>query len=719
MSSLALISQAMPIFIRNDVLKWGNEHYRVIDANSQQTFLFMMGQDKGFPVPHETEELEDRFMEGDVSILENHKYQLPPLSLSSRKKAYAETIERFQIIKPIVESEGYLISSERGKLISMQMSATNISKVKIYRLLRAYWTYGQCFEAVSTHLHNCGAKGKPRNLTTLKPGKQRNDGSKKNAIRTEAHINFMHRAIVVFYLAKKHSLTYTYRRFITYCKASPIYTSDDDIPSLDSLRHVLKSYYSLEFIARKRYGDRVYMKDIRSLSGSATASAYGPGARFEIDATVLDVHVVCNFDRSRVLGRPILYIIIDLFSRLIVGFYIGFYSPSFRTATIALLSAAQDKSHFLQKYNISKEICSSWPAVGLPDALTSDKAELFGIQGSNLVEMSGMRIENTASGRSDAKGVVERHFLTLQDPFSGDFDGKSSKMATKKSGAIYGRLTASLSFDELQEIIVSEIILRNNCHIMTGYDCEEDIPDDMPLTPANVWQWGIENRTGCMMQVDEERMKVAVLPRDKATVNRDSIKYKGLFYTSPELEQLGWFIRTPNNTVRPKSVEILYDPMIVNQIYVLLPNSNRMPIVCILMTKSRAYIDNSFLQAKKRLATRKKASKVYQAVEDEVMRQQEEKVIALVKNAKNEKKNTRKKPAAQTKREIAQNKLSAREIERQKLIGDYSPEQVSFAETDSDQRTQDEFSNPDLDEFFNLNDHDKDVENETNGIDDE
>lgn len=605
MTALATIYQSLPMFLKNDVLEWNSRKYRVIEIAQEQMFLFELEQDKGFPKQFEIEDLEHLFLMGDIEILDNHEYNALPIFLIKRQQTYQETKERFQIIKPIVESDGCLISSIRGKLIAKQMEQTGASKTNIYRYLRAYWAHGQCFEALAPKYHRCGAKGKQRILKNKKPGRRQKDGSKSNAIRTQLHVNFMHRAITVFYLAKKNDLKYTYRRFVSYCKDHETFTTDDEIPSLDSLRNLLKNYYSIEFIARKRAGDRIFMKDIRSLRGSATASAFGPGARYEIDATVIDVHVVCNIDRSRVLGRPILYIVIDLFSRLIVGFYIGFYSPSFRTATLALLSAAQDKSYLLEKYKISKSICTQWPAVALPDALLSDKAELFGLNASHLVEMTGMRIENSASGRSDAKGVVERHFPIVQRAFSGDTAGKSSIVTAKKTGAVDGRLTASLSQDELKEIIFSEIVIRNNCHIMSGYDCEADMPDDMPLTPINVWNWGIENRTGSMLKFDEQHLKIAVLPKGQATVNSDSVRFKGLYYTSTVLEELGWFIRIPNNSTRPKSVDVLYDPMLTDQIYVVLPDSNSKPIVCTLKPHSRAYQGNSFLQAERRLKAKK------------------------------------------------------------------------------------------------------------------
>lgn len=502
--------QQIPIFVLNDVLEDGKSKYRVIEINCQQVFLFELDTNKGYPVPVEYSDLKTSYENDELSILDDHGYAAPIIHCSKREQLYEETKSRFDVIKPIVETEGYLISSVRGALVNSQIESTGYSKAQIYRLLRLYWSHGQCLEALATRFDNCGAKGKIRQLHSRKPGKKRNDGKKHNAIRTSEHIALMHQVIRVHYFGKKQRLTYTYRRFVTLCKSQFVNTDDEAIPSINSLRNLIQKHYSVEQYARGKYDPRVYKKDIRSLTGTATASVSGPGDRYDIDATLFEVHLVSEHDRCDVIGKPVVYLVVDVFSRLITGFYIGLYSPSYRTATIALLRTVQNKSHLLSKYNISSEICSSWPASGLPSALLSDKAELFGLNGSHLVETTGIRIENTASGRSDAKGIVEKHLDMMQEPFYGTRDGKSNKVTNKKAGAIDGRLTASLTMDEFEEIVVSEIVLINNCRVMFDYDCEKDMPDDMPRIPINIWNWGVANRTGKLRQVDEDNLRVAV-----------------------------------------------------------------------------------------------------------------------------------------------------------------------------------------------------------------
>ncbi|WP_164907503.1 hypothetical protein [Clostridium septicum] len=46
----------------------------------------------------------------------------------------------------------------------------------------------------------------------------------------------------------------------------------------------------------------------------------GPGSLYQIDATVADVYLVSEFNRNWIIGRPVLYMVLDSFSRMIVGF---------------------------------------------------------------------------------------------------------------------------------------------------------------------------------------------------------------------------------------------------------------------------------------------------------------------------------------------------------------------------------------------------------------
>jgi transposase InsO family protein len=108
----------------------------------------------------------------------------------------------------------------------------------------------------------------------------------------------------------------------------------------------LKKEISLRRSAKK------YEQENRPIMGSSTAEALGPGSIYQIDATVADVYLVSQFNRNWIIGRPVVYGVIDVFSRLVTGIYIGLEGPSWIGAMMALANAAMDKVEFCRNYGM-------------------------------------------------------------------------------------------------------------------------------------------------------------------------------------------------------------------------------------------------------------------------------------------------------------------------------------------------------------------------------
>ncbi|MCO7034779.1 DDE-type integrase/transposase/recombinase, partial [Vibrio paracholerae] len=158
-----------------------------------------------------------------------------------------------------------------------------------------------------------------------------------------------------------------------------------------------------------------------------------PGSRFEIDATIADIYLVSDSNRSWIVGRPVVYVVVDVFSRLIVGLYIGFENPSYVAAIQALQTAMTDKVALCHQYGIEIE-AQDWPAIGLPDAILADRGELLGSQIESLEKSFSVRVENTPPYRGDAKGIVERNFKTIQADFTPFAPGVVTGTMVKKRG---------------------------------------------------------------------------------------------------------------------------------------------------------------------------------------------------------------------------------------------------------------------------------------------
>ena len=98
-------------------------------------------------------------------------------------------------------------------------------------------------------------------------------------------------------------------------------------PNVRQLRHYIRTHYHHSHGSRTRKGEHNWLLQGRAILGHGDHGTQGPGDKYQVDATVADVFLVSQYDRRRIVGRPVIYFVIDVWSRLIVGVYVGFEGP--------------------------------------------------------------------------------------------------------------------------------------------------------------------------------------------------------------------------------------------------------------------------------------------------------------------------------------------------------------------------------------------------------
>ena len=101
----------------------------------------------------------------------------------------------------------------------------------------------------------------------------------------------------------------------------------------------------------------------------------GPGAKYQIDATVGDIYLVSQFDRSDIIGRPVMYFVMDSYSRMVTGMYVGLEGPSWAGAMMAIENAASDKVAYCSSYGVTITE-DEWPCHPYPTAILGDRGEM-------------------------------------------------------------------------------------------------------------------------------------------------------------------------------------------------------------------------------------------------------------------------------------------------------------------------------------------------------
>ena len=464
---------------------------------------------------------------------------------------------------------------ERGKRSQMVQNAAKQNEVSIeqlYRLIDLYWRYGKSKNALLPAYANCGAKGKERKQKSSKLGAKPQSGSSMGKILSDTDYSSFDRAVCKYYLnQQKRSLKSTYEKLLQdfyACKADDGRLKLPEPSGLPSFRQFQYWYYKNRDIiteTKKREGERSFDLNSRAVTGKSDYGLMGPGAQFQVDATVGDVYLLSRFDRSNLVGRPIIYFILDVFSRMVVGMGVGLEGPSWNALADAIINMTTDKVTFCRQFGI--EITEDeWPSRHVPASLLGDRGELESKNADSLVNILGIRVVNAPPYRADLKGIIEQHFRTININGISQLPGSVKPEMSKRGGHDY-RLDAELDINQITRILIKCVLYYNNHHYLESFEKSEAMMEDgVEAIPVRLWEWGVRNLSGALRSFPENVVKFAVLPTEKATVTAKGIRFKGLFYSCDSAKAENWFERA--RSAKTWSITVAYDSRDMANIYI-------------------------------------------------------------------------------------------------------------------------------------------------------
>ncbi|WEZ08681.1 Mu transposase C-terminal domain-containing protein [Priestia flexa] len=556
-----------------------------------------------------------------------------------------------------------------------------VTPTKVKKLLSRYWQRGMNKNAMLPDYANSGGRGKSKKLNVDKVGRPRKltvDGEYRSGINITEEIKLQFEHAINKYYRKEngYSLKDVYH-FILRDFYSDRYKENGDIQYRIWESNRIPSYQQFYYWFKKledpkkditfRKSTKEYELKHRPILSNSKVETNGPGTRFQIDATIADIYLVSGIDANRIIGRPVIYAIVDVYSRIVTGIYVGLEGPSWMGAMMALDNMVADKVEFCKQYNIDI-MEEQWPTRHLPEIIIADRGEFEGYAVAGLINNLNIKIENTTAYRGDLKGIVERKFRTINGKVKQKAPGAIQKEYRERGDKDY-RLDATLNLKEFTALVIT-MILQHNHKIIDKYPMEKEMITDRTVpTPISLWNWGIQNRKGRLRTIDRNILRLNVLPRGKATVSRAGIKFKNLLYGSKRAIEEQWYTKLKN-----KSVSIVYDPRHLDRIYI--PNDDGLDYeTCILLEPSEQY-KTDFLedivfhqQLRNELEEEERSRQVQLTINADTMMEQ------IIKSAKEKKKNTLNKPMSKKEKldAIRDNKENEKQINRQEEKFDLSP----------------------------------------------
>jgi len=506
--------------------------------------------------------------------------------LSEMERSHRDRM--WSIIQSAVEYEPDIYDkNSRVSILNIIAEENHVRLPNLYRLLDRYWRSGKTKNGFLPNFHNRGGKGKFRN-GEKKMGRRSQTDKFGSKILTETDRTNFEAAVKRYYLNRnKMSFKAVYEKLLQdfysiKSEENGIQLNllpPNEVPSLRQFRYWYGKHQDIITEQKKRDGESGFELNSRSVLGKSDFGLMGPGAQYQIDATVGDIYLVSQFDRTNLIGRPVMYFVIDAFSRMVTGMSIGLEGQSWAGAAGALANMAANKVAYCREYGV--EITErEWSCHYVPSVLRCDRGEMISKNADNLANILGIRVENAPPFRADLKGIVEQHFRTINTNSVALLPG-SVKPDMKKRGGHDYRLDATLDIRQFTQIIIKCVLYYNNHHYMDYFEkTEAMMRDNVEAIPVKIWDWGIQNCSGALRSFSEEQVKLAVMPADKATVTAKGIRFKGLFYSCDRAVRESWFEKA--RIKRTWQVNISYDPRNMANIYVWDQNDKTYDICALL-----------------------------------------------------------------------------------------------------------------------------------------
>lgn len=527
-----------------------------IDPISGQASLFRMRRPLTRPRWQSWQQLYDDWVAGLLSV----ELFTPPNAMLLADRDLPETYRNhrdkwWQLFDPILgESRHRQLLQYPRETIGQFIAETGLPVKTVYRGIYRYFYYGCIPNAFLPRFELRGGSGKERLGGTKKLGRPRESVRLGHAPLSTGHlVSEQDRANILWAMETYWSCgkQYTFKRsHEAMCVARYSERVGDklklvtDRPSLGQFIYNAKKLTQFATLLRRRIGEKKWDRNFRAITGKSSAEVLGPADRYQIDATVADIYLTSIYNRNWIIGRPVIYVVVDVFSGYIVGLYIGLEGPSWEGARLALLNAFTDKKEFLRSYGFGGD--TEWSAHHMPVHVFADRAELLSKNAQGLVTGLGVTIDIASGYRPDWKGIVERKFGIANDTIIHFLPGAVLKRNRDRGERDYA-LDGTLNLHEFTSIIIRSFLHFNKYHQYKERCTPAMIEAGVSPTPIGLWTFGMDHLVGGTPYRSQEEIYAHLLPQGSARVHEDGIHFKGLRYTSRYALEQQWFERARYN----------------------------------------------------------------------------------------------------------------------------------------------------------------------------
>ena len=310
-----------------------------------------------------------------------------------------------------------------------------------------------------------------------------------------------------------------------------------------------------------------WAKDGRVLLSHARVRDMRPGSTYLIDSTVGDVYLVSALDRTRLIGRPVIYVVVDVFSYCVLSVHVCLTGPSMTQAKVALFKAMTDKTLALRRLGLDVEqLLPCLPHGCVPTRILSDRGEMIGDAIRELAKETSIAHSVTPPFRAELKAIVERFFKVLNDRIVHWLPG-ATHGRNKERGESDARLDAKLTLAALQRLLWQTVAEWNLTHNMSR-GIPLDLASRTAAVPALLYTEGLKWLHGSPNFLGRDEAMRAYLQLTAATASRSGFSVEQQRFTAPWMEGAEFF-----DMLDGRPVHGVHDPDQAQIFHVLSPTN--------------------------------------------------------------------------------------------------------------------------------------------------
>ncbi|MDA8152403.1 MAG: DDE-type integrase/transposase/recombinase [Acidithiobacillus sp.] len=298
-----------------------------------------------------------------------------------------------------------------------------------------------------------------------------------------------------------------------------------EVPHPNTIRARVSEISERDSLRKRGYREKAKNK-FTPVPGQFPNADY-PLAVVQIDHTPADIILVDDIYRKPI-GRPTVTMAIDVFSRMVVGYYLSFDAPSITSVGMCVAHAILPKEDWLVLHNVD----TTWPVSGLMTTIHVDNGSDFRSESfRNSCAMYNIRLEYRPVKQARFGGHIERLLGTFLKEFHG-LPGTTFS-SIKERDEYDSEKHATMTKSEFETWLVTLICKVYHKRIHSG----------IGMTPEKKWELGIfgdEDTPGrglSSIPADREVLLLDFLPMFRRTIQADGVSIDGLTYYADVIRQ--------------------------------------------------------------------------------------------------------------------------------------------------------------------------------------